>query len=68
MTQMEIEQLTFEEYTYFLSYGELEQDNDSQLDYIVPQLLSNETCDSNDERELPQGSKNVCCTERYDRF
>ena len=65
---MEIEQLTFEEFTYFLSYGELEQDNDSQLDYLVLQLLGNETSDCIDVRELPQGFKNVCCNERYDRI
>jgi len=65
---MEIEQLTFEEYTYFLSYGELEQNNDSQLDYIFPQLLSNEKSNCDDVGKMSQGFENVCCTERYDRI
>ena len=65
---MEIENLSTEEFSYFLGYGELEQDNDSQLDFLLHQLLSNETCDSNDERKLPQGLENVRCIERYDRI
>ena len=68
MTQMEIENLSTEEYSYFLGYGELEQNSDSQLDYLMQQLLSNETCDSDDERKLPQGLENVRCIERYDRI
>jgi len=68
MTQMEIEQLCSEEYSYYLGHGELEQNNDSQLELLLQQLLSYETCDGNDERELPQGFKNVCCIERYDRI
>jgi len=68
MTQTQIEKLTPEEYSHFLSYGELEHDNNSQLDYLVLQLFSDETCDCIDERKLSQGLENVRCIERYDRI
>ena len=65
---MQIEQLCSDEYSYFLAHGELEQNSDSQLELQSQHLLIYETCDSNDERGLPQGSENVCCAERYDRI
>ena len=65
---MEIERLTPEEYSHFLSYGELEHENDSRLDYLVQQLLSNETSDCIDVRRMSQGLENVRCIERYDRI
>ena len=66
MTQMQIEALTTEEFSYFLSYGELETKEDLELGLLMKLLNGYETCDSDDERELPQGVKNVRCYERYD--
>ncbi len=63
---MQIEALTTEEFSYFLSYGELETEEDLELGFLMKLLKGYETCDSDDERKLPQGLKNVCSTQKYD--
>ena len=63
---MQIERLTPEEYSHFLSYGELENDNASQVLSLLNQFLSDEMSDSNDARGLPQGTEDVCSAQRYD--
>lgn len=68
MTQMQIEALTTEEFSYFLSYGELETEEDLELGFLTQLLTIYETCDSDDERKLPQGVKNVRCNEGHDYF
>ena len=68
MTQMQIEQLCSEDYSYYLSYGELETEEDLELRFLMQILNGYETCDSDDERKLPQGVKNVRCNERHDYF
>lgn len=63
---MQIEALTTEEFSYFLSYGELETEEDLELEFLMQLLKSYETCDSDDERKLPQSLKDVRSAEKYD--
>jgi len=65
---MQIEALTIEEFSYFLSYGELETKEDLELGFLMQLLNGYETCDSDDERKLPQSAENVRCIEKYDHF
>ena len=67
MDQMQIDNLSTEEYSYFLAYGSLpKQEEIPTLFPLIHSILGNETGDGDDERELPQGIEDVCCDEGHD--
>jgi hypothetical protein len=69
MTQMQIEQLCIDEYSYYLGHGQLDEvDQDDLMFAEIQNLLGDEESYCNDERELPQGFEDVCSSQGYDCF
>lgn len=67
MNQSQIDDLSTEEYSYFLAYGSLpNQEEIPSIKLLINSLLINETSNSDDERELPQGIEDVCRDEGHD--
>ena len=67
MNQSQIEDLSTEEYSYFLAYGSLPKlEPVASLDKLIDSLLFDEESNSDDERELPQGIEDVCRDEGHD--
>ena len=68
-----IENLSTEEYSYFLAYGFpsigehiTNRSEFASLSSLLQTFELDETCDGDDERELPQGIEDVCSPEGYD--
>lgn len=67
MNQAQIENLSTEEYSYFLAYGSLpKQEEVPSIELLINSLLINETSNGDDERELSQSLEDVCCIQKYD--
>lgn len=66
MNQAQIENLSTEEYSYFLAYGSSQESQDPLNMVHVNTFCFYETSDNPDERELPQGLEDVCSNERHD--
>lgn len=66
MNQAQIDNLSTEEYSYFLAYGSLPESQNLLNMVNVNAPYFHETSDSDDERELPQGLEDVCCIQKYD--
>lgn len=65
---MQIEELTPEEFSHFLSYGELENKNDTHYYSLLSQFLSDEASHGIDERGRPQSFEDVCSSQGHDCF
>ena len=65
MTQIQIENLSTEEYSYFLGHGVLDyiENDDQSLPFDRAFKEDCETSDGSDERVLSQNLENVCCLE-----
>lgn len=68
MNQSQIENLSTEEYSYFLAYGSLPKVAHIPTVLELVDSFLYETCDSDDERTAPQSVEDVCSLERYDGF
>lgn len=61
-----IDDLSAEEYSYFLAYGYLQKESVSPSIGEVVELFLDEESDCADERRVPQGIEDVCSPKRYD--
>ena len=74
MNQSQIEDLSTEEYSYFLAYGDTPlyqptqctENHFREVLALIHSIGTNEAGDSDDERELSQGSEDVCSSEGHD--
>ena len=69
MNQSQIENLSTEEYSYFLAYGSLpKQEEVPTMFELIHSILGDEKGDGDDERALSQGFEDVCSFEGHDSF
>lgn len=69
-----IDNLSTEEYSYFLAYGDVPlykptqyiENGSHAVLALIHSILPNEASHCDDERELSQGIEDVCCVEGYD--
>jgi len=66
MNQQQIENLSTEEYSYFLAYGHCQKEVVSPTIGEIVELFLDEESDCADERRVPQGIEDVCSLKRYD--